>query len=204
MKHGWLWCASLAGAVIGMLAGRAGRAATIAALRRDLATADRAARHDPLTGIPNRAGLLAGFTRRRPGLLVLLDLDGFKAVNDRHGHAVGDILLTRFARRLSEAASLRGGVAGRLGGDEFVVLLPASPQPGCVVADILAVVCRPVPLAGAALTVRASAGVCVVDGMSWSQALRLADIALYEAKTGRRALTGDGGVAVKGRRPLRR
>jgi diguanylate cyclase (GGDEF)-like protein len=86
--------------------------------------------HDPLTGLPNRAlfadrleHATARVSRGTSGLAVLfVDLDGFKRINDRHGHAVGDLLLRAVSKRLQ--TSLRvGDTVARLGGDEFVVLL---------------------------------------------------------------------------------
>lgn len=90
---------------------------------------DYRARHDPLTGLPNRSGLMAALTERlssaRPekeGLtLFYLDLDGFKGVNDRHGHAAGDALLRQVAARLRTVAE-PGDVIARMGGDEFVII----------------------------------------------------------------------------------
>ncbi|MGK5684489.1 diguanylate cyclase domain-containing protein [Actinoplanes sp. URMC 104] len=84
--------------------------------------------HDPLTGLANRSALLsrldAALAHRRDGygpVVLYLDLNGFKQVNDRHGHAAGDAVLVEFARRLT--GCLRpGDLAARLGGDEFVVL----------------------------------------------------------------------------------
>ena len=86
--------------------------------------------HDHLTGLPNRRHLDRKFRgmagRNHPGL-ILLDLDGFKDVNDTHGHAKGDALLVEVARRLSKA--LRAGdFLARIGGDEFVVICGPSPQ----------------------------------------------------------------------------
>jgi diguanylate cyclase (GGDEF)-like protein len=85
-----------------------------------------AALRDPLTGAWNRAGLAArqaGFLARG-GALVLIDIDHFKAVNDRHGHAAGDALLAGFAGRVAGLAAEQGGALYRLGGDEFLLLLP--------------------------------------------------------------------------------
>jgi diguanylate cyclase (GGDEF)-like protein len=84
------------------------------------------ARADPLTGLPNRRGLALGWAALPPppGLL-LIDLIGFKAVNDAHGHIVGDALLKQVAGRLA-AAVPRPGVLARWGGDEFAAALPAA------------------------------------------------------------------------------
>lgn len=89
------------------------------------------ATHDALTGLLNRAGLAAAFERLREDpnsgtgvALLFIDLDGFKQVNDTHGHLVGDRLLQRLAARLIDSLP-EGGVAARIGGDEFVVLLPS-------------------------------------------------------------------------------
>jgi diguanylate cyclase (GGDEF)-like protein len=111
----------------------AGFAALVAALRRRLDTEGRLARTDPLTGLLNlrafseRAALELERARRsgRPLTVAYLDVDGFKAVNDRLGHVAGDHLLAGIG------AALRSGVravdaAARLGGDEFVVLLPET------------------------------------------------------------------------------
>lgn len=99
---------------------------------RRLASAERTSRLDPLTGLGNRRALdetlqreLARHIRyQRTLTLVVVDLDGFKAVNDTHGHAAGDRILTTVGRRLGE---IRGADAAfRLGGDEFAVLLPET------------------------------------------------------------------------------
>ncbi|WP_448586955.1 GGDEF domain-containing protein [Thermaurantiacus sp.] len=123
-------------------------AASIAALdleRRRRALA-RAALTDPLTGLPNRRGLEVAWTAargaRREGLL-FLDLVGFKAVNDRLGHHVGDQLLKAVAQRLSRALP-RDAVLTRHGGDEFVVL--GAPEAGQALAAALE---APFPVEGA-------------------------------------------------------
>lgn len=84
------------------------------------------AHHDALTGLPNRSGLSAAMATmqaipRGPVGLLFLDLDGFKAVNDTHGHVVGDRLLQMVADRLREETAF-GDLVARIGGDEFVVL----------------------------------------------------------------------------------
>ncbi len=150
-----------------------------------------AALHDPLTGLPNRTLLArrlqqavdAAHRGETPApVLVYLDLDGFKRVNDDAGHAAGDAVLREVARRLLEAVGPDGTVA-RLGGDEFVVLLPPvddALERALEVADALQV---PVQVAGTGHLVRASGGVVVAeDGLDVEQLLADADTAMYRAK----------------------
>ena len=88
------------------------------------------AHHDPLTGLPNRTlfyetlgKTIAQAKKKNWGVVVLyIDLDHFKTVNDTHGHAMGDVLLTQVGNRLLESVRVRDTV-GRLGGDEFAVIL---------------------------------------------------------------------------------
>lgn len=101
----------------------------IARLSRDNATLRQAARHDALTGLQNHASFRADVEARlrspatdRTGVLVLADLDAFKAVNDRHGHAHGDRYLATFARTL-RAATRAADLTARIGGDEFALFL---------------------------------------------------------------------------------
>src|SRR5690606_21210801 len=90
--------------------------------------ARQAARHDPLSGLPNRILLLerlesyASSTAREPLALLFIDLDGFKAINDVYDHAVGDILIRSFGQGLLKLVQPQDLVA-RLGGDEFAILL---------------------------------------------------------------------------------
>jgi diguanylate cyclase (GGDEF)-like protein/PAS domain S-box-containing protein len=145
--------------------------------------------HDPLTGLLNRRGfesaLSAHVARARrygpAGALLVLDLDGFKHVNDTFGHHAGDELL------VDVAAALRSRVRetdllARLGGDEFAVLLPVEhgPQAGVVAAALAAVVRE----RGAAVGVTASVGVAVVDAavVTGDELLIRADRAMYAAK----------------------
>jgi diguanylate cyclase (GGDEF)-like protein len=112
---------------------------------------------DPLTGLLNRLGLADRFRRVTTGLTVLLvDLDGFKPVNDRYGHAAGDAVLRAIGARL-------GGIGGltvaRLGGDEFVVLADsAGAAPAELATAIEAVIAQPVRHNGVSLQVGASIG----------------------------------------------
>lgn len=119
----------------------------------------REARTDPLTGLANRRGLARGWQRfRAPPVLLFIDLDGFKAVNDRHGHGVGDALLREVACRLS-AAVPPPAVLARWGGDEFVAITTA--------ADFRAVVERLGAAAGSGYDLRAAGGpACVRIGLS--------------------------------------
>ena len=151
------------------------------------------ARTDELTGLPNRRALLdrasevlAGADAGRPAALLLLDLDGFKEVNDSLGHAAGDELLRQIAPRLVDAVG-PDGLAARLGGDEFAVLLPDA-----ALDDALATASRierrlgaPFPLEGIRVHVGASIGVATapVPASDVTDLLRCADVAMYAAKT---------------------
>ena len=156
--------------------------------------------HDPLTGLPNRTLLLdrldVGLERRPchraadPAVAVaLIDLDRFKSINDRLGHAAGDVVLQTAAHRLA-AVSRPEDTLARFGGDEFALLCDAvaDPQIALEQADrMLAALTQPVTVEGAILTVTASAGVAVTVGRPGQPAsaealLREADIALYRAK----------------------
>ncbi len=153
------------------------------------------ATHDGLTGLPNRARL-AEHADRHAGeamAVLLLDLDGFKPVNDRLGHAAGDDLLRQVAERLGR--SLRpGDLAGRLGGDEFLVLLPHgdAATAATVAARIRAAICAPVRIDGHAVSVGVSIGAAVrpagaTDGLDALTAA--ADVEMYTAKNRRRTDT---------------
>ncbi|MCC6381592.1 MAG: diguanylate cyclase [Dehalococcoidia bacterium] len=155
----------------------------------------RQAFFDSLTGLPNRNlfidrlehGLGAANRRHEQIAVMFLDLDGFKAVNDRLGHAAGDELLLRVASRLQEM--VRGGdTIARFGGDEFTILLEAI----SVDEDALAVARRivagleaPFAVAGHDVTLSASIGLAFgrPGGPEAGELLRQADIALYAAKT---------------------
>ncbi len=152
----------------------------------------RQARQDSLTGLPNRALFterlevaLASATARHQVAVLYLDLDGFKSVNDRFGHAAGDELLRIVADRLSALTGSRGCVA-RLGGDEFAVLLLDVTHVGqvkTVCEHVLAAVRREAVVAGHGVLVGTSIGVVVSSGGDEaSEVMRNADMAMYSAK----------------------
>ncbi len=162
-----------------------------------LRTARAQARTDALTGLGNRRCLLDDLERSLeeatsgdPLLLLLLDLDGFKAFNDRFGHPAGDTLLTRLAKCLSERL-LPWGRAYRLGGDEFCALLTPSDTDPEVLAAIAAAALRE-PGEPGSNGIEASVGWALlpVEARSASDALRLADRRMY----------GDKGAARRGDR----
>jgi diguanylate cyclase (GGDEF)-like protein len=182
---------------VGVIVGRWSTRWERAATGRELAVARRAAQRDPLTGLRNRAGLMAELSRRAAGrepyAVLLIDLDKFKTINDCHGHAVGDVVLVEVAQRLTELLGA-AGVAARLGGDEFVLV---ASSPTAVVSrllgyDVARAVARPINTAGRRIEVRASVGVVqALPGDPAEALLHSADIAMYRAKTGR----GQAGVA---------
>lgn len=152
------------------------------------------ASHDTLTGLPNRAELdrtlhaaLSRASRSRTALSVLfVDLDGFKACNDRFGHAAGDHVLRQTATRLREAIR-PGDVVARLGGDEFVIVAEGA-SPGLDTVHIgervVAAVSQPVEFAGLTITIGASVGLAGCDDgqATADQLLSDADFAVYRAK----------------------
>jgi diguanylate cyclase (GGDEF)-like protein/PAS domain S-box-containing protein len=148
----------------------------------------RQATHDALTGLANRVLLnrrLEASTERVS--MLLIDLDGFKEINDRHGHHTGDLVLQEVAGRLTGMLGA-GELAARLGGDEFAVLLPGTDATAAtrLAERIAAVVAEPMPIGGTLLTVGASVGVSA--GTPGDDLLRTADAAMYERKRERRAL----------------
>jgi diguanylate cyclase (GGDEF)-like protein len=120
---------ALAGVGVGWFARRRCQLASAEAayLRRQLRLAEHAANHDPLTGLPNRRAFyrygtaLVADPTRHPLAVAVIDLDGFKSVNDRYGHATGDEVLVTLAARLATWAG--GDLVARLSGDEFAGLL---------------------------------------------------------------------------------
>jgi len=169
-------------------------------------SSERRAMLDPLTGLMNRAGLmrhLAGATarvRRHGGGfgLMFVDLDGFKAINDRYGHAAGDAILIVVARRAEEIARANDGLC-RLGGDEFVFCLDGlqtrakARQAGVRYASAIE---KPIVLgqqfSGARVAVSASIGlaVCPKDALDVNELMNVADKAMYEHKRARHVTVG--------------
>ncbi|HEY0559773.1 MAG TPA: diguanylate cyclase [Frankiaceae bacterium] len=164
--------------------------------RRAHAELTHRALHDPLTGLPNRVVLLdrlehaltyARRERRNVGVL-FLDLDDFKAVNDTHGHDVGDELLRQVAERLRDVSRSCDTVV-RLGGDEFVVLCEGSGTLEGLrsfAARLTEAIGRPYQCAGLELHTTASVGVAAGDGPDPATLLRRADAAMYRRKQRRR------------------
>lgn len=158
--------------------------------REEVISLEQQARFDPLTGLYNRRELLArlaGVHRDGdlPTAVYLLDLDGFKAVNDRSGHSVGDQLLRTVAGRLS-AIARPGDTVARLGGDEFVVVhsgRDAVADIRTVAEQLLTAVGRPASQNKVRLTTTVSIGATITrPGMSPEDVLREADRAMYAAK----------------------
>lgn len=138
--------------------------------------------HDPLTGLPNRVLLLDTMERRlaagRPVALLYVDLDGFKPVNDTHGHDAGDRVLATVADRLRDCG---GELVARLGGDEFALLVPPGAA-DAVAARVIAAVGAPVPVRGTTVTVGASVGIAEQARAGAGELMRHADVAMYAAK----------------------
>ena len=150
----------------------------------------RLALTDPLTGLSNRRATMAALDAEvaagRNFAVALIDLDGFKQVNDAHGHHVGDYLLCEIASRL-EAAAEAGDEVGRLGGDEFIaVFRNVTDEADCAARSnvLLGALCRPVAYEGQRLSFGASLGFAVhgLHGEQVEQLLQSADRALYAAK----------------------
>lgn len=167
--------------------------------RQDAESSSYEATHDSLTGLLNRRALLRKLESLAPDsgsaphrhMLLFLDLDGFKAVNDTGGHEAGDALLRRIADALRESVRLHDYVA-RMGGDEFaVILVDCPPQRGMEIAEALvrAVDACSVSHGGRDLRAGVSVGAVVLDpseAVSVDELLRRADAACYEAKRGGR------------------
>ena len=154
----------------------------------------RLAHYDSLTGIPNRLlfndrldrALQRGERGDSPFALLYIDLDGFKSVNDTHGHDVGDKLVQGIAERLSQCIRRTDSVA-RIGGDEFTVLLEkvTSTNDTVVIAQkIIDIITEPFDINGQQLRVGSSVGIAVYPeaGRDATTLIKHADMAMYEAK----------------------
>jgi diguanylate cyclase (GGDEF)-like protein len=156
---------------------------------------------DALTGLPNRDALLGAMRSalerdgRRPGVL-LLDLDGFKPVNDTWGHHAGDLVLQEVARRLRGAVR-SSDLAARLGGDEFAVLVSDCANAEAVAVRILAAFEVPFDVEGHQVRVGTSVGIGPdLSSQDPLAHLRAADEALYRAKAAGRARAGASRAAI--------
>ncbi len=151
------------------------------------------ANHDPLTGLLNRrafderlATSLGLFGIDRHAVVLVMDFDGFKDVNDSLGHAVGDSLLREFASRLTEQLP-PSAAAARLGGDEFAVVIPGRLSDDTIrtsIDTLHAALEQPFDIDGFPLSTGVSIGVAVapVDGQTPTDLLAAADLAMYHAK----------------------
>ncbi len=158
-------------------------------------TSNRLARHDSLTGLPNRARiseLLLNRTDAEPALrhgsfaVLLIDLDGFKAINDSLGHAAGDLVLQESAKRLREVLR-EGDIVGRLAGDEFVAIsdeASMSEEVRLLADQIVKTLARPFVLNEVLVRIGASVGISQYPehGATGPQLLICADRALYAVK----------------------
>jgi diguanylate cyclase (GGDEF)-like protein/PAS domain S-box-containing protein len=156
--------------------------------------------HDPLTGLPNRLlfqdrlwhALERGHRERTPTCVLIIDLDGFKAINDRLGHPMGDLVLMAFAERLRSV--LRASdTAARLGGDEFSIVCEntALPDAEVLAARLRTTVTDPLPAGGTAVGIGVSIGIGSVPGgeepgQVYERVIRTADDAMYADKAARR------------------
>lgn len=154
--------------------------------------------HDALTGLPNRTRLQefldgkleAAPTHEQPLVMLSVDLDRFKPVNDLLGHAAGDHVLTEVSRRLAECVR-SGDLVARTGGDEFVLILTdigSQEQIEAFCRRLINSIEKPVVINDQEVFVSASIGIAIApnDAIQATELLRYADIALYEAKAGGR------------------
>ena len=179
------------GLVCGVAVGAAGIALAsrerreVGRAHRLVAEAETRAHTDALTGLANRDGLYAVWPRLAATgrVLAMIDLDGFKPVNDQFGHAAGDIVLVTVAARLR---GLPGVFVARLGGDEFIAVLAGPMDRAQVQAlRVAATLALSIPVAeGITVTVTASIGLAPA-GEELAEALAAADAAMYQAKATR-------------------
>ncbi|TPK92711.1 EAL domain-containing protein [Mesorhizobium sp. B2-4-12] len=155
--------------------------------REFAAEMERNSRRDPLTNLLNRYGLEQAIGRLGlsdgPFVAMLIDLDGFKSVNDTYGHNIGDDLLVKVARRI-ETHAPQGATIARIGGDEFVLLFPAcqsAPATDALASTLIAAIAQPDPALNS-VRVGASIGIYVSDRPRLTEMLLRADFALYAAK----------------------
>ena len=165
----------------------------VASIREQRRQLGHQALHDPLTELANRSlfedrldlALRNSGRTGNPVALLMVDLDGFKPVNDTHGHHAGDTLLVEIAKRM-DACSRPGDTLARLGGDEFALVLPSTVQGAAVqvAKRLIDQVSLPVRIDESHVCVGASVGIAVSSGTAPGahQLLRQADMAMYAAK----------------------
>ncbi|TYC67607.1 EAL domain-containing protein [Stappia sp. BW2] len=156
------------------------------------------AQHDPLTGLPNRRRLLEAFAdlthEVKPECfraVMMLDLDGFKPINDVYGHAFGDNLLRSFADRLAEILG-KEGIVARLGGDEFAIVSPVfneKSEAAGFARRLLTRISDRFEFGNRQISIGSGIGIALYphDGHAITELLRRADIALYRAKSSGRS-----------------
>ncbi len=156
--------------------------------------ADRLAYFDALTGLANRVQFqdrvdaFLGPTAK--GAFILVDLDSFKEINDRHGHAVGDAVLKHVARAIGDSAETHGGAAARLGGDEFAVFMETDNTQFLMdfCQDLIDKCALPVEVSGTRLFPGVSMGIAtttqvtIANRTQYDFMMRVADFALYASK----------------------
>lgn len=153
------------------------------------------AEFDELTGLANRSQFQsrlcalceASEAGNRGGALLLIDLDGFKEVNDSLGHAAGDACLKEAAQRLTDVCR-KASIVARIGGDEFAVLLETHYriEAAELARKIIMAMSRPTNCGGHPFKIGASVGIASISGRSSSELFQCADTALYAAKSGGR------------------
>jgi diguanylate cyclase (GGDEF)-like protein len=157
------------------------------------------AQYDEMTGLLNRTSLYermdaqvsAGIHEGNEMAVIYFDLDGFKEINDLHGHAAGDEVLRRVSRRIAGRIR-RTDIAARMGGDEFVVLLPGvcdRSEANRIVELVRSGIDEPITFEGLTLHVGASAGIaiCPDDARKADALLKIADADMYREKSGRQS-----------------
>jgi diguanylate cyclase (GGDEF)-like protein len=178
-----------------------GRFASLAVERRGLyEQLSFRAQYDSLTALLNRAALYdrvdswirANAATRNPMALIYLDLDGFKQINDTHGHGAGDDVLQHVSAHILESVRKTDLVA-RIGGDEFVIVLPSVgelSEAGRIADLVAAAISRPLAYGGRELRIGASFGISVypTDGDNTDALLKVADENMYRAKLEHRKL----------------
>jgi diguanylate cyclase (GGDEF)-like protein len=168
----------------------------VAELERLAAESRERAYHDTVTGLPNRAlllerlnqALLLGMRKNMAVGVLMVDLDGFKGVNDRFGHRMGDLLLKQVATRI-QGCIRASDTACRYGGDEFVIMVPQArgvEETHAVKRKLAVQLSRPYELGEHLVMVGASIGTAVFNGQETScdALIHAADMAMYAAKVG--------------------